>query len=196
MNAERRRCDDPHCPLCAPTTPATTPTAVASPPPLPTAEAVEYVRAMKDCTPFIKQQQACDQAADALEQLQAAQAENQQLRDFIRSIEWYGIRCDQDITGCVDLLVCPECDRTPEEGHQPDCKLHAALGQDGQPARPQDERLDQLERFRQQVEDALKPGRWRGFDGPDGVSIDEVIGDIAIALRTLEQHAALGQVDQ
>lgn len=32
------------------------------------------------------------------------------------------------------------------------------------------------------IEEALLPGRWRGFDGPDGVSEDEVIDDVVGAL--------------
>ncbi len=37
--------------------------------------------------------------------------------------------------------------------------------------------------FRNRVFTALEPGRWRGFDGPDGVSTHEVIADVAAALR-------------
>jgi hypothetical protein len=36
---------------------------------MPASEAADYVRALKDRTPFIKQRQACDQAADALERV-------------------------------------------------------------------------------------------------------------------------------
>jgi molybdopterin converting factor small subunit len=44
------------------------------------AEAAEYVLALKDCTPFLKQRAACDQAAEALAQLPAARAELAVLR--------------------------------------------------------------------------------------------------------------------
>jgi hypothetical protein len=37
--------------------------------------------------------------------------------------------------------------------------------------------------FRDEVHSALQPGRWRGFDGPDGVSKDEVIADVAAVLE-------------
>jgi hypothetical protein len=36
--------------------------------------------------------------------------------------------------------------------------------------------------FRDDIAAALAPGRWRGFDGPDGVSKDEVLADVADAL--------------
>jgi hypothetical protein len=40
--------------------------------------------------------------------------------------------------------------------------------------------------FREDIVSALAPGRWRGFDGPDGVSKDEVIDDVAAALKRYE----------
>jgi hypothetical protein len=42
--------------------------------------------------------------------------------------------------------------------------------------------------FRDEVHSALQPGRWRGFDGPDGVSTHEVIADVAAALERFDQH--------
>jgi hypothetical protein len=42
--------------------------------------------------------------------------------------------------------------------------------------------------FRDEVHSALQPGRWRGFDGPDGVSTHEVIADVAAALERYDQH--------
>jgi len=47
--------------------------------------------------------------------------------------------------------------------------------------------------FRDDIRAALRPGRWRGFDGPDGVSKDEVVADVAAALAAHDQ-AASGQV--
>jgi hypothetical protein len=44
--------------------------------------------------------------------------------------------------------------------------------------------------FRDQVAAALAPGRMRGFDGPDGVSKDEVIADVAAALERYEPGIA------
>jgi len=37
--------------------------------------------------------------------------------------------------------------------------------------------------FRDEIAAALAPGRWRGFDGPDGVSTHEVVEDVAAALK-------------
>jgi hypothetical protein len=42
--------------------------------------------------------------------------------------------------------------------------------------------------FHDEVHSALQPGRWRGFDGPDGVSTHEVIADVAAALERFDQH--------
>jgi hypothetical protein len=53
--------------------------------------------------------------------------EVERLRDLLRSIEWYGTRCHQDITGCEDEDVCPVCDASQLEGHQPGCRLAAEL---------------------------------------------------------------------
>jgi hypothetical protein len=47
--------------------------------------------------------------------------------------------------------------------------------------------------FRDDVHSALQPGRWRGYDGPDGVSKDEVIADIVAAL---ERHDQSSEHDQ
>jgi hypothetical protein len=44
--------------------------------------------------------------------------------------------------------------------------------------------------FRDEIHSALRPGRWRGFDGPDGVSKDEVIADVTAALERFDQHTA------
>jgi hypothetical protein len=41
--------------------------------------------------------------------------------------------------------------------------------------------------FRDDIAAALAPGRWRGFDGPDGVSKDEVLADVAAALARYDQ---------
>lgn len=48
--------------------------------------------------------------------------------------------------------------------------------------------------FRDEVTAALVPGRWRGFDGPDGVSIHEIIADVATALRRYDE--AVGHADR
>ena len=59
--------------------------------------------------------------------------------------------------------------------------------------------LQQVERYRAFVEDiraALRPGRWRGFDGPDGVSKDDVLGDIGDALAAFDQSAPARQPTQ
>jgi DNA repair exonuclease SbcCD ATPase subunit len=54
-----------------------------------------------------------------------------QLADLIRSIEWYGTRCNVDITGCEDEDVCPVCDCSVVEGHKPNCRLATMLQGDG-----------------------------------------------------------------
>jgi hypothetical protein len=41
--------------------------------------------------------------------------------------------------------------------------------------------------FRDAVRSALAPGRWRGFDGPDGVSTHEVTADVATALEAYDR---------
>ncbi|SRR6266545_4985621 len=42
--------------------------------------------------------------------------------------------------------------------------------------------------FRDDIDAALAPGRWRGFDGPGGVSTHEVIADVAAALKRYDRH--------
>jgi hypothetical protein len=49
--------------------------------------------------------------------------------------------------------------------------------------------VERLRTFVEEVTQALQPGRWRGFDGPGGVSKDEVIGDVAAAVQHLDQAA-------
>jgi len=41
--------------------------------------------------------------------------------------------------------------------------------------------------FRDDIAAALAPGRWRGFDGPDGTSKDEVLADVADALARYDE---------
>lgn len=47
--------------------------------------------------------------------------------------------------------------------------------------------LGRLRQFEQAIRAALLPGRWRGFNGPDGVSQAEVIEDVIIAVEALDQ---------
>ena len=49
--------------------------------------------------------------------------------------------------------------------------------------RSQETELRAAREFREDVAAALAPGRWRGFAGPDGVSKDDVIEDVAAALK-------------
>jgi len=44
--------------------------------------------------------------------------------------------------------------------------------------------------FHDDIAAALAPGRMRGFDGPDGVSKDEVITDVAAALERYDAAGA------
>jgi len=72
----------------------------------------------------------------------------------------------------------------------------AALQTDG-PARGHAilHEVQRLRTFKGDIRAALRPGRWRGFDGPDGVSKDEVIADVVGALTALDQ-AAQREVDR
>lgn len=46
--------------------------------------------------------------------------------------------------------------------------------------------LDRLGAFERAVRAALRSGRWRGFDGPDGAGIDEMLDDVVVAVRALD----------
>ena len=72
----------------------------------------------------------------------------------------------------------------------------AALQTDG-PARGHAilHEVQRLRTFKGDIRAALRPGRWRGFDGPDGVSKDQVVADVVGALTALDQ-AAQREVDR
>lgn len=94
----------------------------------------------------IHDHERAEQAEDRLADLEVYAAE---LHDFIRSVEWYGTRCNVDITGCEDEDVCPVCDASEDEGHRPDCRLAHALQVDP-PARGR-AILDQVVRLRERA---------------------------------------------
>jgi hypothetical protein len=76
-----------------------------------------------------------------------------ELADLIRSIEWYGTRCNADITGCEDEDVCPVCDCSVVEGHKPNCRLAAVLQVDG--TTQGHAILQEVERLREAIREAL-----------------------------------------
>ncbi len=76
-----------------------------------------------------------------------------------------------------------------------EARVRAVLQTDG-PARGHAilQEIQRLRTFKGDIRAALRPGRWRGFDGPDGISKDEVIADVVGALTALDQ-AAQREVD-
>jgi hypothetical protein len=95
-----------------------------------------------------------------------------------------------------DAVIAPHADRRPgwddeDDGYYggpvvgesmlPADREFIAYARSDVPAMERELRVART--FRDNIAAALAPGRWRGFDGPDGVSKDEVIGDVAAALE-------------
>ena len=69
-------------------------------------------------------------AVHKMQQLQAAQAENQQLRNLLtKHAEWAGVTTIDDGRGAQPTYYCPACRSSRKRGHKPDCPIQAALGQ-------------------------------------------------------------------
>jgi hypothetical protein len=58
-------------------------------------------------------------------------------------------------------------------------------------------RAEALDELLDGVRAALQPGRWRGFDGPDGVTHREVVDDVIVAVRAFDAAVTSdGEVDR
>jgi inorganic triphosphatase YgiF len=96
------------------------------------AEAAEYVLALKDCTPFLKQRAACDQAAEALAQLPAARAEVAVLRhitDLHRDLTREQDQALRVAQAQIDQLREAISDAIPHVPYRVEQDLRAALDQ-------------------------------------------------------------------